>query len=90
VAARNKLFKGELPAGISAWPDDKPNSAFISESLVLTKLSRLLDAEERKIYINNILNENSQSNTLDYPSDSDSNATPIPSPKSRSGSSDSD
>jgi hypothetical protein len=82
VAAKKKLFNGELPSNVHMWPDEKPNSTFLSESLVLTKLSRLLDAEEKRIHIQQILAEN-----YEVP-DTDSNATPIPSPRSNSNGSD--
>ena len=83
IAAKKKLFNGELPSGVHIWPDEKPNSTLLSESLVLTKLSRLLDAEEKRIYIQQILIQN-----IEVPSDTDSNATPIPSPRSNSNGSD--
>ena len=84
IAARNKLSAGSLPAGVLNWPDEKPNSAFTSESLVLTKLSRLLDAEAKKLYIDSILHDyKAPCNLQDldgFTSADDSNATPVPSP----------
>ena len=84
IAARNKLQSGSLPAGVLNWPDEKPNSVFTSESLVLTKLSRLLDAEEKKLYIEHILQDYQAPCNLhdlvELPSDADSKGTPFPSP----------
>ena len=86
IAAKNKLLTGALPSGVFNWPDEKPNSTFTSESLVLTKLSRLLDAEQKKLYIDSILEKYQAPCNLqdfvDLPSDSDSNVTPFPSPVS--------
>ena len=83
AAAKKKLFNGELPSGVHMWPDEKPNSTFLFESLVLNKLSRILDAGEKRIYIQHILAQN-----IEVPSETVSNATPIPSPRSNSLSSD--